>query len=389
MIPELRHRALYASFDRFPSAKGAATHIARMATTLFDTMEGGLLYAIGGEDLPPYQREGGVEIVRFGGEHANVLERALAFGAALDGILARAGDSLKICHFRDPWSGVPIIGRGAGERRTVYEVNGLPSIEMPFTYPALSPRTLAKIRAAEEFCWSNADVIVTPSHTIAANLVGLGVAAGKITVIPNGADIPAVSPPRPADAPETYFLYFGALQRWQGVDTLLRAFARMADLPHLRLVICCSTHARGVKLHRKLAERLGVAERIVWKYALNKDELAGWIAHAYAGVAPLAECSRNIEQGCAPLKLLETMAHGVPVVASDLPAVREIVVDGEHGRLVRPDRPADLARALRVLLEYPERAAVMGRNARARIAEAFTWERSTAMLAQTYAALRR
>lgn len=65
MPPEFAHPALYAAFDRFPSPKGAAVHIGRMASTLFEIMGGGLLYVLRDETLPPYQREDRVEIVRY------------------------------------------------------------------------------------------------------------------------------------------------------------------------------------------------------------------------------------------------------------------------------------------------------------------------------------
>jgi glycosyltransferase involved in cell wall biosynthesis len=76
----------------------------------------------------------------------------------------------------------------------------------------------------------------------------------------------------------------------------------------------------------------------------------------------------------------------VPVVASDLPAVRELVEDGVHGRLVAPDRPGELARAIRVLLDFPERRAQMGRAAQARVAAGLTWRQSTDRLRGLYAA---
>ena len=72
------------------------------------------------------------------------------------------------------------------------------------------------------------------------------------------------------------------------------------------------------------------------------------------------------------------------VVASDLPAVRELVADGEHGRLVYPDRPGELARAIRVLLDYPDRLAAMGPAARAHVAAHFTWEAATRRLQDLY-----
>src|SRR3954469_6427668 len=95
---DLHHRALYASFDRFPSRKGSAVHIDRFARTLFEHSGGGLLYVLGGEDLPAYQREGAVEIVRYQREAEHVLERAAGYGERLSALLERLPD-LEIAHF--------------------------------------------------------------------------------------------------------------------------------------------------------------------------------------------------------------------------------------------------------------------------------------------------
>ena len=107
-----------------------------------------------------------------------------------------------------------------------------------------------------------------------------------------------------------------------------------------------------------------------WHFALPEAELARFKQHALLSLAPLKDCSRNVVQGCAPLKILESLAAGTPVIASDLPAVREIMRDGEHGRLIAPDRPGELARAIRVALDYPERADADGRRPRAPISPA-------------------
>lgn len=387
----LRPRAFYGAFDRFPSRKGAAVHIDRFARALFDHCGGsGLLYVLGGDELPAYQREGAVEIVRFGRPVANFLERALSYRARLAALLeeAEAGGALEICHFRDPWTGLPVLTRPHGYA-CVYEVNGLPSIELPFTYPDLDSETLEKVRADERRCWSEADLVVVPAKTLRETLVRLGCPPEKIAIVPNGATVrEGPPPPRPTAAPPSYLLYFGALQRWQGVDVALRAFARLADFPDLHLVICASHLSRERHALERLARRLGVAERLCWFTALPEPELAGWRAHALATVAPLTECARNVLQGCAPLKVLESMAEGVPVVASDLASTREIVTDGVDGRLVQADRPAELARALRLLLEYPDERARLGAEARRTIARRFRWEDSVASLQRLYDGIR-
>jgi glycosyltransferase involved in cell wall biosynthesis len=278
---------------------------------------------------------------------------------------------------------VPVLENRDPGCTTVYEVNGLPSIELSYRYPGIADSTIRKIREAEHFCWQTADFVITPSNPMKKNLIGLGVAEEKISVISNGADI-TERVERPEGAPPRYIVYFGALQRWQGVDTLLRAMKRLSDFDDLWLVVCVSTHQRSAKPYRKLAEKLGVAGRILWFFGLNENELAPWRANALLSVAPLAECARNLDQGCCPLKILESMADGVPVVASDLPSTRGIITDRVDGVLVRPDRPSEFAMAIRVLLEYPDRLRSMGEAARRKVALNFTWDESLARLDSFY-----
>lgn len=382
VAPLARHRALYAAFDVFPSPKGAATHIGQWASTLFEMMGGGILHVLGDEALPSYQLEGGVEIVRFAGTMPNFLERTLAYGVALEQVLEGQPD-LDLCHFRDPWSGGPIVSRPDRKYRTLYEVNGLPSIEIPDRYPRVGPSTLEKIRRLEDFCLARSDMVVCPAETIRSCLVERGVPPEKIRVIPNGA-VPRSDLPRPEGAPARYLAYVGALQRWQGLATLLKAFALLRDLADVSLVIGTGARPRFARELRRLAARLGIEERIVWRHRLHPSEVASWLAHAELSVAPLADCPRNVRQGCCPLKILESMAVGTPVVASDLPAVRELVEDGVSGRLVVPDRPSELARAIRLLLEYDDRRRELGRAARRVVEERFTWEKSNAALRELY-----
>ncbi|HYL05850.1 MAG TPA: glycosyltransferase family 4 protein [Thermoanaerobaculia bacterium] len=412
----LEHRALYAAFDRFPASKGAAHRIRRVAAALFEAAGGGVLFTLGSEALPLYQRLAGaspgaaaaaeglescageVEVLRFGGGDPllrrlpNLLDRALAFGARLSQVMA-SQPSLEVCQFRDPWSGLPILTCPRRRGVAVYEINGLPSIELPDAYPRLPGGLRARLRAAERFCWSAADWVITPSRTMRDNLVALGVPAAKIRVVANGAEPPAGSAAaggralRPAGAPRRYLLYFGALQGWQGVDVLLRAFALLRDFEDLGLVICAAGRTRRARALERLAERVAPSGRVLWRFGLSDAELAPWVAHAELSVAPLTECPRNLEQGCLPLKVLESMAAGVPVVASDLPSLREVIDDGVDGRLVRPDRPSELARALRVLLESPRARLEMAARARRKAAERYGWERGMGELRGWYGEL--
>jgi len=379
---ERRHRALYAAFDRFPSRKGAAIHIDRFARTLFSAFDGGALFVLGEKHLPFHQRDGNVEIVRFVSDIENFLERSMTFSAALSKAVDELTPTLELAHFRDPWSGAAIALR-PHDYACVYEVNALPSIELPVVFDAIAPRTLEKIRALELACCDAADAIVTPSRTTAECLASLGVDRAKVRVIPNGSDVDAPKP-RPVDAPEKYLLYFGAPQAWQGIDTLLRAFARLADFTELRLVIIGSHESRSWRPYERLAEKLNLSDRIVWRFAMDEPELAAWRQHAYLSVAPLTDCPRNSVQGCAPLKIVESMGSGVAVVASDLAPVREVIAHRENGWLVHPERPDELARALRILLDHPALVRELGQRARETILHQFTWDAALQALRSLY-----
>ena len=385
MFFDIEHSSLFAAFDIYPSAKGASTHIFHNSETLFEFTNGGWMFVLGSPKLQSYQKEGNIEITRFQEDIPNFLYRTQAYGEKLLQLLSLQ-NQLKICHFRDPWSGLPILINRKKQQKNyvcIYEVNGLPSIELPFRYPKLTNATLQKIAGLENYCLRNTDYIICPSEVIKANLVKTGVSPQKIEVITNGADTPQKLE-KPDTLPEKYIIYFGALQPWQGLDILMKAFTYLADYPEIQLVICSSTRSKYSKSYQKLADKLHITERIIWNFQLSKKELYEWVHHAMFSIAPLTECSRNLQQGCCPLKILESMALKTPVIASDIPAVREIINHEQLGRLVRPGRPAEFARAMRILIEYPELREKIATEAFEHILKNFTWEQKREDLKRFY-----
>jgi hypothetical protein len=101
-------------------------------------MNGGLLYVLGDEALPPYQREGPVEILRFTQHIPNFLDRTLEYGKRLSDLLVQQEGSLQLCQFRDLWSGVPIIMNSRGSYKILVCV-GLPSRRPPIYTAVQTP----------------------------------------------------------------------------------------------------------------------------------------------------------------------------------------------------------------------------------------------------------
>lgn len=89
---------------------------------------------------------------------------------------------------------------------------------------------------------------------------------------------------------------------------------------------------------------------------------------------------REIGRWMSPLKVFEYMAAGKPILASDIPALREILVDGGVALLLPPGDAAAWAAAARALLADPARAGALGARARALLLETYTWEARAARI---------
>jgi glycosyltransferase involved in cell wall biosynthesis len=375
-------RIAYISFDTVPASKGAATHIAAFARALagaFGTID---LVTVGSAETHTV-RWPGVIHTEFPAMGQSLIDRVLCFRACLARWLAAR--TFDVVQFRSIFEGMPLL-RLAPRPRLVFEVNGLPSIELKYRYPrAADDRELmAKIVAQEQACLTAADCVVTPSLVTAAYLLGRrGVDRAKIRVIPNGVD-PDLFHPCEMPRADLRLLYFGTLAPWQGVDLAVRAAAQAGA----SLAIFGAASGRQTRPIVDLAAKLGIAERVTVAGAIPQEVLVQELHRAFAVLAPLSLNDRNLVQGCCPLKILEGMAAGVPVIASDLPVVREL---GQHGRdflLVKANSVDQLAAAVRQLQDDPQLWRSLAAYGRARVLERFTWELAGRSLVSAYESYR-
>ncbi|MCG5434122.1 glycosyltransferase family 4 protein [Mycobacterium sp. MYCO198283] len=205
-----------------------------------------------------------------------------------------------------------------------------------------------------------ADAVLTLTHRLRDGLLADGVPAGRIRVIPSGVNPDlfdgAAEPARTGDR----VVFVGRLHPQKGVDTAVRA---LPMLPGVTLVLAGDGPDRA-ELAR-LAQRLGVADRVEFLGFVPHDRVPQLLADADLFVMP----SQYEELGTA---IVEAMASGVPVVASNIGGIPQLVDDGETGVLVPPGDPAELAAACRALLADPARSALMAKKALARTA-AYQW----------------
>ncbi len=368
---------LFASFDVFPSAKGAATHIAHTLRAI-EKFKGRVTFAcLGHQDMPRYQNEGNIEIRRCLANHPNFLKRAEYFAGFLNSLIQNEGKPSTV-HFRDIWSGVPLMAYpGIDSTRKIYEVNGFASIELLVHYPGMlkSRSLLDRIRGMEEYCLKTADTIITVSKTNAKYIESRGVGREKIRVIPNMAEINDYHHIEEGKTVKdrNIILYSGTLTPWQGVPVLLEGFKlTLANYNEdLQLILACSSK-KYLKAIRKYIGKMNLEDKVEIKVGLSKEQLGRLYSTAIFSVAPLERCDRNELQGCCPLKIIESMAAGTPVIASDLPVCREIITHGRDGWLVSPGSPRALAHMMLDVLKSPDRVLETGQAGRKKVLSCFS-----------------
>jgi glycosyltransferase involved in cell wall biosynthesis len=264
----------------------------------------------------------------------------------------------------------------------VYESHGYaPEVaaELPRLIATARPasgRKLKRLAAREALVWNAAAGYVTITGALAEFLTGLLGPRENLAVVPDGVRLPAERrwTPRPPDGATVG--YAGHLYAWKGVDVLIEAIAR---LPQARALIV-GGHEQEPDLGRVrgLARRLGLEERITFTGLVPPMSVAGLLEKATILVLPNLP-SATSSTFTSPLKLFEYMAAGRAIVASDLPALREILRDGGNALLVPAGDPDALAAAIRRLLDDEALTERLSRQAFADARE-FGWDRRAARL---------
>ena len=277
--------------------------------------------------------------------------------------------------------------------RLVFEVHGLPSYEVTHgAGRANLPRTeIARLRALEDAVFERADQIVTITECARQILIdGYGVPAGRVRTVADGTTVADGVAPTPDPSPvrgrgeadsRPSIYYVGQLYPWKGAGLVIDVAARV---PEAKVVIVGgqTNWTRDDPEIAALADRardLGVAERVELRGHVPYDRVPDALAAATVALLPLPD-EPVARLFTSPLKLFDYMAAGVPIVASDLPALREVLRHEENALLARPGDPEAFADAVRRLLADNELAVRLGRQARADVA-GYSWDaRATALL---------
>ena len=232
---------------------------------------------------------------------------------------------------------------------------------------------------------SRADQIITTTNTYGAT--SRVVWQEDADIIPNAVDAHRFNPNNDGtwvrekfdlDEHEKLVMYVGRIVYHKGLEYFVRSAKHLGpDVKHLLV----GTGDFRPELERIIEEE-DIEDKVMFAGRVPNEDLPDY--YTAADVCVLPSVSRLEAFG---IVALEAMASGTPVIVSDIPGVREVIVEGKHGLLSEPMNSKDLAGKIRTILTNPQLAEKMGKNGRKRVVSKFTWKKVADDIMDVYESL--
>jgi glycosyltransferase involved in cell wall biosynthesis len=278
-------------------------------------------------------------------------------------------------------NGSSLLQRFAKLRQTptVLTIHGIPHLETR----AEQWRSVSFFKWMSILSYCNlADRIIVNSEYMRNNVVVCyGLSRDKVVVIPNGVNLKMFTESNnnmKLDG-DPSILYIGHLSRLKGVDILIHSVAQLRnELTNIKLHLVGRGNVRGLEL---LARNEGIEENVVFHNWAKQSLTPSYYKGADICVFP----SRQEGFG---IVILEAMASGTPVIASDIPSFRELISNGVDGQLFKLEDPQDLSKKIIALFKDPALRKKLARNASEKV-KMYDWEKIAEKYISLYMLLRK
>ncbi len=240
------------------------------------------------------------------------------------------------------------------------------------------------------------DTIVTLNEPMKEEIISRGIKKDKIYVIPNSVNIKR-------DKVQIFekdkFLmydlnlfgkfvvgYVGSIEWHEGIEILIESFLRLVfNDPDCLLLLVGRCEKNYYNFLKKLIEKYGVEFNVLFIGKVSHDEIKKY--YSVIDVIVIPRLNRRVNRLVTPIKPIEAMFYGKPVVVSDLPALSYVVKNEDVGMLFFSENPHDLFIKLLYLKNNSKKRFEIGNNAKKYIEENFSWKNNIKIYKEIYSKL--
>ncbi len=293
-----------------------------------------------------------------------------------------------VIHAHSPFT-CGIIANMVGRRNkipSVYEMRGLWE-DSHTSRHGITERSLRYrgVHFLEDIALKGADLCCVICDSLKDELLGRGIPEAKIATVPNGVDVRAFVPGPPNTElqrrlgleDKIAIGYIGSFFHYEGLELLVQAMIGLSpEFPELRLLLV--GEGEVTQILKRMAEEGGIIDKVLFPGRIAHAEISEYYRLCDLMVLPRLDTRET--RLVTPLKLLEIMAMGRPLIASDIGGHREIVSDGVNGIMFESENVKDLIAKCRNLIGSKEMRLDLGARGRKWVEDNRDWT----VLVQSY-----
>ena len=275
----------------------------------------------------------------------------------------------------------------------IYEVRGLWHMSRVARQPHFLHHAEYKaMDEAELAICLEADVVLAITHAVRYYLIEKGVDSERILVLPNGVDTKRFVPIKQDQilrkeleiGEGTVIGYVGSFVKYEGLDLLIEAFAKLsAERSDVYLLLVGDGQIRNEL--ETLVDEHDLRNRVRFTGRVPHEDVNRY--HSIIDIAPFPRTPDIVCEFISPLKPFESMAMGQVVVGSNVAALKEIIVDGEHGRLFRKGDSHHLYEVLESIISQPKEMARLRASGLAWVKKHRDWSKLSSYLNEVHNAI--